>query len=98
VPALTIKTLGNAELARALLYFQLTMRMIARLFTIKTKLEVFLITYALGLGAVKRGQEYLVQYPGHIGKVFFVLCTGAVFLAAAKMLEAVEFQNAFGVD
>ena len=74
------------------------MKMIVRLFTIKTKLDVFLITYALGLGAVKRGQDYLVQYPGNVGKVFFLLCTGAVFIAAAKMLEAVEYQNAFGED
>ena len=74
------------------------MKKIARLFQIKTKLEVFLITYALGLGAVMRGQEYLQQYPGSMGKVFFALCTGAVFLAAAKMLEAVEYQRAFGVD
>lgn len=74
------------------------MKTFARLFTIKTKLEVFLITYALGLGAVKRGEEYLLQYPGNIGKVFFLLCTGAVFIAAAKMLEAVELHAAFGVD
>jgi hypothetical protein len=74
------------------------MKKIARLFTIKTKLEVFLITYALGLGAVERGKDYMVQYPGNIGKVFFLLCTGAVFIAGAKMLEAVELQNTFGVD
>lgn len=74
------------------------MKKFARLFQIKTKLEVFLITYALGLGAVKRGQDYLVQYPGNIGRVFFILCTIAVFIAAAKMLEAVEYQNAYGVD
>lgn len=74
------------------------MKKIMRLFTIKTKLEVFMITYALGLGAVKRGQEYMIQYPGNIGKVFFVLCTGAVFIAAAKMLEAVELDTAFGPD
>ncbi len=86
------------KLAQGLLYIFLTMKKIARLFTIKTKLEVFLITYALGLGAVMRGQEYMQQYPGNIGKVFFVLCTGAVFMASAKMLEAVEFQSAFGVD
>ncbi len=76
----------------------LTMKMIMRLFTIKTKLEVFMITYALGLGAVKRGQEYLLQYPGNIGKIFFLLCTGAVFIAGAKMLEAVELDDAYGVD
>ena len=74
------------------------MKKLKRLFQIKTKFEVFLITYALGLGAAMRGQEYMHQYPGNIGKVFFVLCTGAVFLASAKMLEAIEFQQAFGVD
>lgn len=89
---------SNPELARALLPIKLTMKKIMRLFTIKTKLEVFLITYALGLGAVKRGHEYMIQYPGSIGKVFFVLCTGAVFIAAAKMLEAVELDSAFGSD
>ncbi len=74
------------------------MKKLARLFQIKTKTEVFLITYALGLGAVKRGQDYLIQYPGNLGKVFFILCTGAVFVAAAKMLEAVEYHQTFGVD
>jgi hypothetical protein len=74
------------------------MKKLKRLFQIKTKLEVFLITYPLGLGAVMRGQEYMVQYPGVMGKVFFVLCTGAVFLASAKMLEAVEYHHVFGVD
>ncbi|MEY3916083.1 MAG: hypothetical protein RLZZ604_1213 [Pseudomonadota bacterium] len=74
------------------------MKRILRLFTIKTKLEVFMITYALGLGAVKRGQEYMIQYPGNIGKLFFLLCTGAVFIAAAKMLQAVELDAAFGED
>ena len=96
--SLTIVTVANADLARALQPRQLTMKSILRLFTIKTKLEVFLITYALGLGAVKRGQEYMIQYPGAIGKVFFLLCTGAVFIAAAKMLEAVELDTAFGQD
>jgi hypothetical protein len=57
-----------------------------------------MITFALGLGAVKRGQEYLVQYLGNIGKLFFLLCTGAVFIAAAKMLQAVELDAAFGED
>lgn len=69
-----------------------------RLFTIKTKVEVFLITYPLALGAVKRGEAYMLQYPGNIGKVFFLLCTGAVFLASAKMLEAVELSQAFSND
>jgi hypothetical protein len=74
------------------------MKKLLRLFQIKTKAEVFLVTYALGLGAVKRGQDYMVQYPGKIGYVFLLLCTGAVFMAAVKMLQAVEFQRTFGVD
>jgi hypothetical protein len=74
------------------------MKKLQRLFQIKTKLEVFLITYALGLGAVKRGQEYLTIYPGKLGWIFFALTTGAVFLAAAKMLQAVEYQAAFGSE
>jgi hypothetical protein len=74
------------------------MKKLKRLFQIKTKFEVYLITYALALGAVKRGQDYLLQYPGKLGWVFFCLTTGAVFLAAAKMLEAVEYHQTLGVD
>lgn len=96
--ALTIVTPAFPKLAQALQFSFLTMKKIARLFTIKTKLEVFLITYALGLGAAERGKDYMIQYPGNVGKMFFLLCTTAVFIAAAKMLEAVDFQKAFGVD
>ena len=96
--SLTIEPRSNPDLARALLYILLTMKKFLRLFTIKTKLEVFMVTYALGLGAVKRGEEYMIQYPGNIGKVFFLLCTAAVFIAGAKMLEAVELDTAFGAD
>ncbi len=74
------------------------MKKFARLFQIKTKTEVFLVTYPLALGAVKRGQDYMVQYPGNIGNVFFLLCMGAVFLSSAKMLQAVEYHQQFGVD
>ncbi len=74
------------------------MKKLKRLFQIKTKFEVFLITYALGMGAVERGLVYMQQYPGKLGWVFFCLCTGSVFLAAAKMLEAVEYHRLIGVD
>jgi hypothetical protein len=46
------------------------MKKIARQFQIKTKFEVFLITYALGLGAAERGKDYLALYPGNIGRVY----------------------------
>lgn len=74
------------------------MKKLARLFQIKTKAEVFLVTYPLALGAVKRGQDYMFQYPGKIGWVFFALCMGAVFLASSKMLQAVEYQKLISAD
>lgn len=63
---------------------------LARLFTIKTKFEAFLVIYGLGLGAVERGLHYQQQYPGVIGWLMFALCPIAVFMAGAKILEAVE--------
>ncbi len=74
------------------------MKKLKRLFQIKTKAEVFLITYPLALGAVKRGQDYLDQYQGRVGWIFFALCMGAVFLASGKMLQAVEYHQQFGAD
>jgi hypothetical protein len=55
---------------------------LARLFTIRTRFEAFAIIYALAVGAVTRGYQYLDQYPGPLGWVFFACCTGAVFMAA----------------
>ncbi len=71
---------------------------IGRLFVIKTRIEVFLVVYALGLGATKRGQEYLLTYPGFAGKLLFAACCGAVFMAGAKMLEAIELAEQFKVE
>lgn len=65
---------------------------LARLFTIKTKWEAYAIIYALSLGAVERGNLYLQQYPGFGGKLLFLACTGAVFMAGAKILDAVKAQ------
>ncbi|MEO0440060.1 MAG: hypothetical protein AAF067_04195 [Pseudomonadota bacterium] len=69
-----------------------------RLFVIKTKFEAYLITYALATGAVARGQAYMIEYPGVGGKLLFLAATGAVFMAGAKMLEAIELHKAFGDD
>lgn len=65
---------------------------LARLFTIKTRWEAYAIIYALSLGAVERGNLYLQQYPGFGGKLLFLACTGAVFMAGAKILDAVKAQ------
>ena len=66
---------------------------IGRLFQIKTRFEAFLIIYALALGAVQRGHVYLDQYPGFGGKLLFLACTGAVFMAGAKMLDCLKHEQ-----
>ena len=66
---------------------------IGRLFTIKTRFEAFLIIYALALGAVERGSAYLAQYPGYGGQLLFLACTGAVFMAGAKMLDCIGHEK-----
>jgi len=71
---------------------------IRRLFIIKTKFEAFLITYALATGAVACGQAYMIQYPGWGGKLLFLAATGAVFMAGAKMIEAIELHRTYGSD
>ena len=59
-----------------------------RLFVIKTRFEAWAIIYALAVGAVARGHHYLEIYPGKTGYLFFALCTGAVFMAGAKILDS----------
>ena len=63
---------------------------LARLFTIKTRTEALLVTYAVALGAVERGRQYLETYPGAGGLLLFLACTGVVFLVGAKLLDAVR--------
>ena len=70
------------------------LRKISRLFVIKTRLEAFLIIYALALGASERGTHYLTQFPGWGGKLLFVACTAAVFMAGAKILDCLRYENA----
>ena len=65
-------------------------RKIARLFTIKTRTEAWLVIYAVALGAVERGQYYLETYPGVGGLLLALACTGVVFLVGAKLLDAVR--------
>ena len=61
-----------------------------RLFVIKNRFEAYAIIYALALGGVERGSLYLTQYPGFGGKMLFAATTGAVFMAGAKILDAVR--------
>ncbi|MEP5938491.1 MAG: hypothetical protein ABJ239_09205 [Erythrobacter sp.] len=70
------------------------LRKIGRLFVIKTRWEAYLIIYALALGATTRGAQYLIEYPGTGGKLLFLACTGAVFLAGAKILDCIKYEQA----
>jgi hypothetical protein len=67
---------------------------IARLFTIKTRFEAFLVTYAIAVGSIERGMHYMQQYPGVGGYLLALCCTGVVFLAGGKLLDSVRPQPA----
>ena len=69
------------------------LRKVSRLFVIKTRFEAYVIIYALALGATNRGAHYLLQFPGWPGYVLFVACTGAVFLAGAKILDCLRYER-----
>ncbi len=71
---------------------------IGRLFTIKTRFEAFAVIYAIAVGAVARGFLYLQQYPGLGGYLLFAACTGAVFVAGAKILDATERKRRRGEE
>jgi hypothetical protein len=69
----------------------MTMRLrLARLFTIKTRTEALLVTYAIAVGAIERGLHYMDQYPGYAGVVLALACLGVPFIAGAKLIDAVK--------
>jgi hypothetical protein len=63
------------------------LKKLGRLFIIKTRFEALFVIYALALGAIERGLHYLDTYPGYGGWLLCAACTGAVFMAGAKLLE-----------
>jgi hypothetical protein len=66
------------------------LRKIGRLFVIKTRLEAYLVTYAIAVGAIERGIHYLQTYPGNFGLVLAAACLGVPFVAGAKLLDSVR--------
>ena len=66
------------------------LRKIGRLFVIKTRLEAYLVTYAIAVGAIERGIHYLQSYPGNAGLVLAAACLGVPFIAGAKLLDSVR--------
>lgn len=73
--------------------FAAKLKKLGRLFVIKTRIEAYMVIYALGLGAAERGTHYLDQYPGFGGYLLFLACTGSVFLAGAKILDCVRMER-----
>ena len=69
------------------------LRAIKRLFVIGTRWEAMAVIYALALGAVDRGFHYIERFPGWGGWLLFLACTGAVFLAGAKLMELTRKDN-----
>ena len=69
------------------------LRKITRLFVIRTRIEAYMIIYALALGASARGEHYLAQYPGLGGKLLYLATTGAVFLAGARILDCLKYER-----
>ncbi len=69
------------------------LRKVSRLFMIKTPFEAYLIIYALGLGAAERGRIYLDRFPGWGGRLLFLACTCAVFMAGAKILDCLKHER-----
>jgi hypothetical protein len=65
------------------------LKTIRRLFEVRTRFEAWLVIYAIALGAVERGRHYLETYPGVGGWLLAVACTGVVFVAGGKLLDAV---------
>lgn len=63
-------------------------RRLSRLFVIKTRWEAWVVIWAIALGAVSRGKAYLTVYPGALGWLFMLICTGVVFIAGAVLLDA----------
>jgi hypothetical protein len=60
------------------------------LFVIKTRLEAFLVTYAIAVGAIERGAHYMQNYPGNGGVLLAFACLGVPFIAGAKLLDSVR--------
>ena len=67
-----------------------SLKKIGRLFVIKTRLEAYLVTYAIAVGAIERGIHYLQTYPGNAGWLLAAACLGVPFIAGAKLLDSVR--------
>ncbi len=58
-----------------------------RLFVIKNRFEACAVIYALAVGAISRGMQYLEVYPGFAGWLLMIVCPIAVLMAGARLME-----------
>ena len=66
------------------------LKRIGRLFVIKTRFEAYFVIFAIAMGAIERGRQYLAVYPGSSGYILALTATGVVFVAGAKLLDSVR--------
>jgi hypothetical protein len=71
----------------------LMLRVLGRLFVIRSRFEASVITFALALGAAERGRVYRLEYPGWGGQLLFLACLGSVALAAAKIFDCLRHER-----
>jgi hypothetical protein len=69
------------------------LRRTGRLFTIRTRIEAYLVIYALALGAADRGAHYLARFPGTGGALLFLACLAAVAMAGGRILDALRYED-----
>ena len=69
------------------------LKKIGRLFVIKTRFEALAVIYALALGAVDRGFNYVEAYPGVPGWIMFGACVTVVFMAGGKLMDMTRKDN-----
>ena len=70
------------------------LRKISRLFVIKNRFEASAIIYAAVRWALRNaGRSILTQYPGFGGKLLFLACSLAVFMAGAKIMDAMRYER-----
>lgn len=63
------------------------------LFSIRTRVDVMLVTYAIALGAAYRGAIYLSEYPGLSGKMLFAACLVLPAIVGATLLDAIRMRR-----
>ena len=71
---------------------------LARFFVVKTRIEAWVLIYAIASGAVSRGVAYLSEFPGAGGWALFLASTVVVFIAGPVILDYVSERQRLGAQ